>query len=323
MNDANIPLSTTTGPQTSPEKLKEYLEDCFVIKIQKTNILDLNVHRVEIDDGPTWIVRIFTQSYKEVEDLAKILEYLQQQGFPAEACVSQKPVSDFSSDERILITGFAEGSRPERNRRTFRRLGQLLGRLHSLPLPEGLRRGGAWHHLSTSGGMSEECEAAKMKLDTFKAQTAVDKHEHIDRLKLELSAIDRLKGLPLAIVHPDFVPANVIENSSTDDWTIIDWAGAGCGPRLTSLGPLLMAAGARGKLILVDSVMSGYDSHVNLDISELDHLSTTIRARPLAMACWEVSVGRKDPAEVVQGLPTLFELADNIARRIGEIAKKT
>ena len=322
MNEGAIQLSATTGAQISPEKLKEHLETCLGVKVENISILDLNVHRVDIDNGPTWIVRIFKQPYSEVEDLAKILEHLQQQGFPAEACVSQKTLFDFSSDERVLITGFAPGSRPERNRRTFGRLGKLLGRLHCLPVPEGLRRGGAWHHLSASGGISEECEAAKTKLDAFKAQAAADKHDYVERLNFELSALDRFEeDLPLAIVHPDFVPANVIENSATDAWTIIDWAGAGHGPRLISLGPLLMAAGARGRLTLVDAVMAGYSSHVSLDESELDHLSAAIRARPLAIACWEVSVGRKEPAEVLQGLSKLLELADNIAGRVREIAK--
>jgi hypothetical protein len=42
-------------------------------------------------------------------------------------------------------------------------------RLHSFSLLERLRRGGTWHHLNTSGGISEEYEAAEINLDTFKA----------------------------------------------------------------------------------------------------------------------------------------------------------
>ena len=271
-------------------------------------------------------MRVFTQSYPEVDHLAKVLDYLLHHAFPAEACISPNPVADYGPDERILVTAFADGTRPERNKRTFRRLGHPLGQLHSLPLPERLRKGGAWHHLSASGGISDECEAAKTKLEIFKLHTGLvnEQYDSIDRLKLELSAIGWFEDLPLALVHPGFVPANVIEKASTDDdWIIIDWAGAGSGPRVTSLGPLLMAAGARGKLTLVDAVMAGYAPHVNIDVSELDCLSAAIRARPLAMACWEVSVGRQDPGAVLQGLPALFELANSIASRVREVTTKT
>jgi Ser/Thr protein kinase RdoA (MazF antagonist) len=315
----NLILSASAGQQVSLEQLKVNLETYYGVTIRKVTILDLNVHRVDIQNGPTWIARVFTQSSNEVAELVKLLDYLQQSEFPAEIYASPQPVSESSLGGRILVTEFVDGSRPERNRQTFRRLGELLGRLHVIPVPDWLRRGGAWHHLSASGGLSEECEAARTMLETFKAQHKTDNLEHVDRLMSELGQIQGFEDLPSTIVHPDFVPSNVIGNASTGNWTIIDWAGAGCGPRLISLGFLLLVAGVKGKMTLVDSVMSGYASHVKLEQSELDRLSMAIFARPLTMNCWEVSLGRKDVVEVVQGLPALFELADKIAVRVREL----
>ena len=83
------------------------------------------------------------------------------------------------------------------------------------------------------------------------------------------------QDLPHAFVHPDFVPANAIPTPD-ERLVIVDWAGAGRGPRLWSLGFLLWASGARS-MRLVDVVVSRYRRHVVLEPEELTRLAWAIR----------------------------------------------
>ena len=54
---------------------------------------------------------------------------------------------------------------------------------------------------------------------------------------------DDCSDLPHAFVHPDFVLANAIPTAD-ERLVIVDWAGAGRGPRLWAIGFLLWAAGS-------------------------------------------------------------------------------
>ena len=84
----------------------------------------------------------------------------------------------------------------------------------------------------------------------------------------ELARADDCSDLPSALIHPDFVPPNIIA-STNGDLVSIDWTGAGLGPRVPSLGFLLWAAGAQG-MAYVDAVVAGYRSWVRLEPDELE-----------------------------------------------------
>ncbi len=89
-------------------------------------------------------------------------------------------------------------------------------------------------------------------------------------LRAALSQAETCDGLPQALIHPDFVPANAIASRAAGT-VLIDWTGAGRGPRLWSLAFLLWAAGCEG-LRCVDAVVAAYRRHVEPTSAELERL---------------------------------------------------
>jgi Ser/Thr protein kinase RdoA (MazF antagonist) len=120
--------------------------------------------------------------------------------------------------------------------------------------------------------------------------------------------------LPHALTHPDLNPANAITSSTTGRTTLVDWAGAGRGPRLWSLAFLLWAAGASG-LHSVDSVIGAYGQHVRLEQDELDRLAGAIAARPVIYTCWGFVVGRQHASDAADRLTAIRSHPDRIASR--------
>ena len=86
---------------------------------------------------------------------------------------------------------------------------------------------------------------------------------------------DDCSDLPHAFVHPDFVLANAIPTAE-ERLVIVDWAGAGRGPRVWAIGFLLWAAGSMHPRLL-DLVSSRYRRHVTLEEAELARLDGAIR----------------------------------------------
>jgi aminoglycoside phosphotransferase (APT) family kinase protein len=274
--------------------LAGHLTERYGIRVTGLAELDTGVYRV---DGPNWVARVFPETpvLPDVAGDAELLRRLERGGFPAERCAHDEPVSEFAG-RAVLVTGFVEGVRSDKPGRTFAYLGALLGRLHARDGVD-LRPGGAWHHLA-SGTPTDEIDAA-LKL--------IDDHELLD----EVCELDDCADLPHAFVHPDFVPANAI-TTPEDEVVIVDWAGAGRGPRLWSLGFLLWAAGMRSPK-LVELVISRYRRHVTLEPDELSRLAGAVKARPLLIDCWSVAHGRKPAAEVSGSLRFLNRNAERIA----------
>lgn len=118
--------------------------------------------------------------------------------------------------------------------------------------------------------------------------------------------------LPRAIVHPDFVPVNIIEHALSDEgidattkvqkkWTVVDWTGAGVGYRVISLGFLLRVAGERGRMVLVDEVMKGYGEFVKLEECELEVLAKAVYVRIFTLDCWQVAMGGRSQRLQLKG----------------------
>jgi thiamine kinase-like enzyme len=114
-------------------------------------------------------------------------------------------------------------------------------------------------------------------------------------------------------VHPDFVPPNAI-TTPDDHRVIVDWAGAGRGPRLWSLALLLWAGGMRDPR-LVDVAMSRYAKHVTLNAAELGRLESVIAARPLTMDIWSFAHGRRDLPAILANLNANRAMAPRIAEQ--------
>ena len=291
--------------------LGTHLEDRYGVEVAEVVPLDLGVFRVDRRDGSRWVARVFAagRPLAGVEEDAAILRGLERAGFPAERCAHPEPVSEFLG-QGVLVTGFLDDHGPLRPGRPAALLGYLLGRLHRNPAA-GVRPGGAWHHLSFAGGPREEIAAASELLDDHLPRVGIRELSLFDRLRDEVEQTDDCHDLPHAFVHPDFVPANAI-STAEEKLAIVDWTGAGRGPRLWSLGFLLWAAGARN-IKLVDLVVSRYRRSIELEPAELDRLAGAIRGRPVMLEAWAVCAGRRELADAVERVDRAGELAREIA----------
>ena len=129
-----------------------------------------------------------------------------------------------------------------------------------------------------------------------------------------LDAADDCDGLPEAFTHPDFVLANVVA-SEERGMVLVDWAGAGRGPRLWSLAFLLWAEGNKD-LRRVDLAMSGYARHVELSAAELKRVEATIVARPLVFEAWSLHNHARQRGDMAQRVREIWRLAHAIAERV-------
>ena len=96
---------------------------------------------------------------------------------------------------------------------------------------------------------------------------------------------------------------------------LVDWAGAGRGPRLWSLAFLLFAE-AMKEPRRAGAVLAGYCRHVTLTSDELDRLAEVARARPLLLAAWAVGNGRMTPSAALARFAQVRTLTERMAARI-------
>jgi Ser/Thr protein kinase RdoA (MazF antagonist) len=291
--------------------LASHLNTTYGIDVAAMTELDLGVIRVDRHDGPSWVVRIFPR-FRRLDDVrrdANVLERLERYGFPAERNAAPESVSTHE-DQAVLVTEFIPGERPKPGGRTFAYLGGLLGALHAREITK-VAPGGGWHHLVSTGTPSDEVRALRALLDGYASSVAPADRAAFKALSAEVSKIDVCEDLPHCFVHPDMVPLNAIE---LDDGSlaIIDWANAGRGPRLWSLGMALFAAGIRD-MRPVEKLVSRYVKWRSLEPEEMGRLDAAIRARPLTIHAWEVVHGRKPLSETKQTIRFLRRTSQEIA----------
>ncbi len=262
---------------SSEARLAAHLAGTYDISVSGIGTLDSGVFRVDRSDGPSWVARVFppARALEGVEGDAAILRALERAGFPAERCAHPNATSIFE-EQGVLVSEFVEPAPALRPGRTAAILGALLGRLHANP-GSGLREGGAWHHLSFVGGPREEIAAARGRLEDAQSRVGLRELDDYHRVCDAVEQLDDCHDLPHAFVHPDFVSANAIPTAD-ERLVIVDWTGAGRGPRLWSLGFLLWACGHRSPRLL-DAAVSRYRRHVTLEPDELARLAGAIRAR--------------------------------------------
>jgi Ser/Thr protein kinase RdoA (MazF antagonist) len=291
--------------------LARHLQERYGARVTGVAALDLGVYRVDLDGERKWVARVFpvARALADVAGDAEILGRLERHGFPAERCAHPEPVSSLDG-HGVLVTDFVEPGAPLRPGRPAAILGVLLGRLHANPGTE-LRAGGAWHHLSLVGGPREEVAAARELLEEALPRVGARELSLYHRLLDQVDTVDDCQDLPHAFVHPDFVPANAIPTPD-EHLVIVDWAGAGRGPRLWSLAFLLWAAGSRS-MRLVGVAASRYRRQVTLEPEELARLEGAIRARPLMLECWAFCAGRRQLSDAVEHVSDAAVLAQRIA----------
>lgn len=143
------------------EQLSAHIEKTDPVRVKDLSKLDRNVHRIDLEDGKSWVARVYSaENQTAVERLAKLLEHIHVYRFPTEELVPHLVAATDDGDACILVTNFVHGKHPERNKATFFRLGKLLGQLHGMHLGHGMPAEGAWHYLCMPAGMEQECEAA-------------------------------------------------------------------------------------------------------------------------------------------------------------------
>jgi hypothetical protein len=291
--------------------IEAHLSATYGIDVAAISELDAGVLRVDRWDGPSWVARVFPalRPPDGATGDAAILRALEHAGFPAERCAAEQPVSALG-EQTVLVTELVERGEPLKPGRTGAILGALLGRLHARPASD-LRDGGAWHHLSFTGGPQAEIAAARELLEQAQSRVGLRELSRYHELCDAVERSDACEDLPWAFVHPDFVPANAIPTA--DEWlVVVDWAGAGRGPRLWSLGFLLWAAGSRSER-MIEVIVSRYRKGTTPEPEELERLEGAIRARPVMLAAWSFGVGRRSLDEVLQEIGEVEAAAARIA----------
>jgi Ser/Thr protein kinase RdoA (MazF antagonist) len=304
------------------EELRAHLVDRYAIHVQAMLTLDQDVILMRRSDGPSWVARVFggERPADLVQGDAEILKWLAQVGYPAERCATEQPVSTLDG-RAVLVTEAVTSARgPDRRKAIkdaggIRRLGELLGALATIRVPSGApsRPGGAWHHLAT-GGPAAELEAATVMLEEAEARAPARELGVFTSLTEELDSLDAGEGLPEGFLHPDFVLANVVATTEPG-MVLVDWAGAGVGPRLWALAFLLWAEAAKDPRRAA-LALAGYRQHVRLEPEELERLPAMMRARPLIFDIWRLRGGTKSAAAVAADALETRRLVDTIARRL-------
>lgn len=268
------------GPRNGIDRLGPHLESAYGVRVKEIVPLQQGnhgVHRVDRAKGGPWVVRVFPadRPVADVEGDAVVLRSLESASFPAERCVADVSVHE---GQGVLVTAFVKGSSPKPSTAIGRALADLVGRSHAITdLPKAAkRRAGGLHLYTVDGTVRSEIETAKACLEAA-AFRGTD--ERWELLRAGLDAADDFASLPKAFMHPDPGTPNAL--LSGKDLILIDWTGAGIGPRVLGLG-LLLGACADGKTFnreWTDAMMDAYTEHVSLNPSEFERLEAAIAHR--------------------------------------------
>jgi Ser/Thr protein kinase RdoA (MazF antagonist) len=299
--------SSSTVPDE--ERLRGHLEARHGLRIRDVRRLQRwspFVHRVEHHDGSAWVARLF-QAERPAERVtgdAEILRFLASHDFPAERCATDDPISVLDG-HAVLVTEYVDGVQfddypqggpPERTGSMLRTLGSLLGRLHALPISTGavMRDAGSWHYDLDEGLPRQDIAAGVAMLDAIAGRVPDEHRARFESLREQLHAADDCHDLPRTLVHPDFGGSNVIVRSG-DQPIVVDWTGAGRGPRIVSLAWLLSTCPDARQ---IDAIVAGYRTHVALTDAELSRLGAAMRIRLLFFACrsfWRTMLAGQPP----------------------------
>lgn len=274
--------------EPSPEHLLAHIRDHHRIDaISATRISQHKTYVFRIDraDGDPWIARAFPPARPQsgVEGDAAILRFLEQQDFPAERLAVEDAVSDFGGS-KVLVTRFVEHKPFPDVGTKLGMMGDLLGRLHALPLTETVSRpGGASGEDPThEGSPRQDLLAALAFLDAVDTKVPPSERERFEHLRELVLSADDGDGLPEALLH-----GNLLHNPDhallTEEGPVgINWKSAGRGPRLADFAWLMW--GTWRDPALIDAAVNGYRRHIDLTDEEFDRLEGLMYLRPLFLA---------------------------------------
>lgn len=315
----SAPLSpwAKTGPG-GLRRLQTHLEGVYGIDVVTVTEFDPGVFRVDRRTGVPWVARVFpgARSMEAVEGDADVLRFLEAHAYPAERCATAEPVSRLGG-RGVLVTQFVEGVTAPFDVPTLHAIGEMVGRLHTLPAGPGAvqRLAGAWHRLSVNGGCRRrDVDTLTTLLDDAKELADPENRRLVDALHEELAAVDFCDDLPRALVNVDLGATNVLVTPSGST-VAVDWAGAGWGARVLSLSAVM--AGATNPR-LIDAFAAGYRTHVRLDTEELGRLAAALRLHALVLECWVAVFAPDQLARIVAELPARRQLTEAVAKRAAE-----
>jgi Ser/Thr protein kinase RdoA (MazF antagonist) len=294
------------------ETLPSHLEAILDIAVSKVSPLDVGVFRVDRGNGTPIVARLFSarRAHQAAHGDLAVLDQLRAVEFPAERPFGHHALS-IHDDQSVLVTDFVRKAPksllPSGDPITA--LGAIVGKLHRLALPTGAadRPAGALHHYAEGLPADEIC-AAQRWLRDIEPRVAVADRAELRVLAQALADADDATGLPEAFIHPDPVPKNAV--FTADGPVLVDWAGAGRGPRLASL-TLVLRSGWAGPRF-----MSGYASSVELDAEERRRLPDLLMTRALIDIGFRVS---REPAKVghfVKRLPAVRTRSQALAAAV-------
>jgi Ser/Thr protein kinase RdoA (MazF antagonist) len=279
------------------ERLLAHLRDRYgidAVAATKASRHNDHVFRVDRRDGDPWIARVFPPARPEanVEGDAAILRFLEWQEYPAEQLATEEGVSEFDGSS-VLVTRFVAGRLlpspavgVEGNEK-FAIMGDLLGRLHALPVDESVTRpgGASGEDPAHEGGPRQDLLAALAFLDAVDTKVAAPARERFDQLRDRVRSADDGAGLPEALLHGNLLhaPDHVIVGEGGP--VAIQWKGAGRGPRLADFAYLMWGTGLNAEWI--DAAVGAYRRHAELTDEELERLEAVMWVRPLYLACFD------------------------------------
>ena len=251
---------------------------------------DKGVFRVDRAHGPPWVLRAFASDRATERMLgdAAILAYLAEHGFPAERVV---PARDGSllmvRDGRgFLVTDYVAGDYPDTSTDTLHRLGEIVGRLHSLPRPAAE----ASPLLRRRAGIvpAQKVPLALDRLAGVANRVPPDLQRRYGAVLEGLHALRWCDDVAPVLIHNDLHVDNALVTPA-GGIVLIDWDGAGFGPAVMDLGFLLfsvdVAVPGRAPLppdpTRVEAVVDGYCRHRIPPPRELDLLPDALRFRSL------------------------------------------
>jgi Ser/Thr protein kinase RdoA (MazF antagonist) len=207
----------------------------------------------------------------------------------------------------VLVTHFVRGTRGAGSD-PIGALGALVGRLHGMvPVGAADRPAGALHHYA-EGTPGDELAAARGWLRDIEPRVAAEDRDQLEVLGRALGEADDSGGLPEAFVHPDPVPKNTV--FTKDGPVLVDWAGAGRGPRLASMA-LVLRSGWAGPLF-----MRGYGGVVELDGEERRRAADVLMTRALIDVAFRVCREPEKVRQQVGRLPAVRKRTEALAAAV-------
>jgi Ser/Thr protein kinase RdoA (MazF antagonist) len=313
--------------QPAGERLVTHLRDCYgidAVAATKTSQHHDHVFRVDRRDGDPWIARAFSPARPRagVEGDAAILRFLERHDYPAERLATGGAVSAFDGST-VLVTRFVPGpplpmAVGREGSEKFAIMGDLLGRLHTLPIDESVSRpgGASGDDPNREGSPRQDLLAALAFLDAVDTKVSPADRERFERLRDKVRSADYGQDLPEALLHGNLLhaPDHVILGEQGP--VAINWKAAGRGPRLADFAWLMW--GTWGKADWIDLVVGAYRQHVELTDEELERLEAVMYIRPLYLGCFSY---RRD---LVNGRPPSQEVWGFVnPKHIGAIAAAT